>query len=912
MATGKSRTARRRQKKSAKKPLWKKILFGFLIAFLAVGLGGTTVFAYYIATAPKLDIDKLDVPYASEFYNMDGELFADIYDENRTKIQYDDLPDVLIDAVIATEDARFFEHSGIDLRRIGGAIKANIQHGFGSEGASTITQQVVENMFLTPEKTIKLKVQEQWLALQLEREFSKEEILEMYLNKIFYGSNAYGVAKAAEVYFGKDDLHELTLLEAAMLAGLPQRPTAYNPFENPDLMEERVDTVLDLMVRHGKITEKEADEARSIDVSSVLTDKKPKSYPYDAFVSRAEEELEEKLEGVDIHTAGLKIYTTLDNDIQEHVEFLLTDSEENPIPYPDEDLQAGMVVLDTKTGAVRAIGGGRDRESKGFNYATNDTGRQPGSTFKPIISYGPAIEYEKWSTYHQINDDAPYDFGGDDPIRNWNRQYQGWMSARYALAQSLNVPAVKTLEEVGLDRAKTFAEGLGIKFHEDKILIGDAIGGTETNTTPLQLAGAYSAFGNEGIYTEPYTVVKVEFPDGSIVDLKPESEAVMSDYTAYMVTDMLKSVLSSGTGTNANIPDLPVAGKTGTTNVKGKSGANNSWFSGYTTNFTIAVWTGYDENNRIIEDTQIPHALFKNTMTEISKDIETADFVKPESVVEVEIEKGSNPPALPSDHTPKENIVTELFVKGTEPSTVSETFDQLDPVSNLTAVYNEANESIDVNWDYNKGEGDISFEIAYKIDDGGLKELTTTQEQSVSITEVEYGSTYTIQVTAVDNDNDVKSDPQTANVTVSEDEDEEDEEDLPAVEGLEATYNEANSSIKASWQYNGPPAQFEVDINGQTQTVQSNTVQINGATPGTTYTIAVTPVADGKRGEQKSTSITVESNETEQPDNNGSNGNNEDQDENDDDGDNDEEDDADNEDEQTEVQDESEDEEEAS
>src|SRR5699024_7054515 len=383
---------------------------------------------------------------------------------------------------------------------------------------STITQQVVENMFLTPEKTIKLKVQEQWLALQLEREFSKEEILEMYLNKIFYGSNAYGVAKAAEVYFGKDDLHELTLLEAAMLAGLPQRPTAYNPFENPDLMEERVDTVLDLMVRHGKITEKEADEARSIDVSSVLTDKKPKSYPYDAFVSRAEEELEEKLEGVDIHTAGLKIYTTLDNDIQEHVEFLLTDSEENPIPYPDEDLQAGMVVLDTKTGAVRAIGGGRDRESKGFNYATNDTGRQPGSTFKPIISYGPAIEYEKWSTYHQINDDAPYDFGGDDPIRNWNRQYQGWMSARYALARSLNVPAVKTLEEVGLDHAKTFAEGLGIKFHEDKILIGDAIGGTETNTTPLQLAGAYSAFGNEGIYTEPYTVVKVEFPDGSIVD----------------------------------------------------------------------------------------------------------------------------------------------------------------------------------------------------------------------------------------------------------------------------------------------------------------------------------------------------------------------------------------------------------
>src|SRR5690625_3335241 len=251
-----------------------------MVICLVIGIGVGIVFGYYIATAPKLDIDELDVPYASEFYNKDGELFADIYDENRTKIQYDDLPDVLIDAVIATEDARFFEHSGIDLRRIGGAIKANIQHGFGSEGASTITQQVVENMFLTPEKTIKLKVQEQWLALQLEREFSKEEILEMYLNKIFYGNNAYGVGKAAEVYFGIEDLHDLTLVQAAMLAGLPQRPSAYNPFENPELMEGRVDTVLTLMVRHGKITEQEANDARSIDVATVLTDKKPATLPY--------------------------------------------------------------------------------------------------------------------------------------------------------------------------------------------------------------------------------------------------------------------------------------------------------------------------------------------------------------------------------------------------------------------------------------------------------------------------------------------------------------------------------------------------------------------------------------------------------------------------------------------------------
>src|SRR5699024_6525048 len=222
------------------------------------------------------------------------------FEENRTKIEYDDIPDVLIDAVVATEDSRFFEHSGIDVRRIGGAIKANITRGFGAEGASTITQQVVENMFLTPEKSIKLKVQEQWLALKLEREFTKEQILEMYLNKIFYGNNAYGVAKASEVYFGKEDLHDLTLIESAMLAGLPQRPTAYNPFENPELMQERVQTVLKLMVRHGKITQEEADEANAIDVASVLTDKKPNTTPYNAFVQKVNDELNRKLDGVDI------------------------------------------------------------------------------------------------------------------------------------------------------------------------------------------------------------------------------------------------------------------------------------------------------------------------------------------------------------------------------------------------------------------------------------------------------------------------------------------------------------------------------------------------------------------------------------------------------------------------------------
>src|SRR5699024_5959567 len=701
----------------------------------------------------------------------------------------------------------FFEHSGIDVRRIGGAIKANITRGFGAEGASTITQQVVENMFLTPEKSIKLKVQEQWLALKLEREFTKEQILEMYLNKIFYGSDAYGVAKASEVYFGKEDLHDLTLLEAAMLAGLPQRPNAYNPFQNPELMEKRVDTVLNLMVRHNKISQKEADEAREQNVEDVLTDKKPETIPHDAFITQAEKELEEKLTDIDVHTAGLKIYTTLDTDAQEHVEFLMSDSDNNSVSYPDDELLAGMSVVDTQTGAIRAIGGSRDQDvAFGSNYAI-EANRQAGSTVKPIVAYGPAIEYEKWSTYHQIDDDAPYDIGNAS-IPNWNRQYQGKMSIRYALEQSLNVPALKTLEEIGTNKARPFAENLGLEFDGDELEIQDAIGTANSNASPLQLAGAFSAFGNEGIYTEPYAVTKVEFPDSSVVDLTPESEAVMSDYTAYMVTDMLKGVLTSGTGTNANIPELPVAGKTGSTNPQGKSGVNNSWFAGYTTNYSIAIWTGYQKNDQILESTQIPHALFTNTMREISKDVETADFEKPDSVVEVDIVKGSNPPAIPSGNTSSDNIVTELFVKGTEPTNVSEDVDKLDSVSNLSASYNEDDESIDASWSYDD-EADVSFEVSYKVDDGDYQSLTTTEDTEVNISSLEDGGTYTIQVIAVSNeDNSLKSAAETASVIINE----EDDEDIPAVEGLTATYNESNQSLDVTWQYNGPSAEFEVTI----------------------------------------------------------------------------------------------------
>ncbi|WP_405101881.1 transglycosylase domain-containing protein [Oceanobacillus sp. FSL H7-0719] len=872
-----SRTVRRKQKKQTKKPKWKKILLILLFIGLLAGISVGAVGIYWIATAPDLDPEKLSIPLSSQLYDQNGELFATPAIENREQVKYEELPQVLIDAVTATEDVRFFEHSGIDLRRIGGAVIANIKDGFGSQGASTITQQVVENFFLSNEKKIKLKVQEQWLSLKLEREYSKEEILEMYLNKIFYGNNSYGVVAAAKSYFGVTDLNDLTLAQAAILAGLPQRPTAYNPFRDPELTAGRMDTVLKLMVRHGKISEEEAEEARQVDIPAMLVESEADPTPYEAFIDQVDKEISEKVEGVNMYTDGLKIHTTIDTDAQERVEFLLTDSESNPIPYPDDKLQGAIVVLDTKTGGIAALGGQRNSTGpKDYNYATARR-FQPGSAIKPIYVYGPAIEYNDMSTYHQINDDKPFPIAGTDKtIKNITQTYSGWVTARTALSLSLNVPAVKLIEEVGYDNAKEFGAKLGIQV-PDNLMLTDAIGGAETQVSPLDMAGAFRAFGNEGIYNEPYAVTSIEFPDGSTVDLRPESEAAMKDSTAYMVTDMMKSVMTNGTWTGGSLNGLPVAGKTGTTNLDDGS-AGDRWFTGYTTNYTIAAWVGNylnDEGKRIGLPDSVPSTIsqqmFRETLTHISQGLETPDFVKPDSVVEVAVEKGSNPAKLASEYTPASEKITELFVKGTEPTKTSEKFDKLESVTDLKAEYNEDSNAINVDWNYD-GDRDVSFKVSASVNGGSMQELSTTEDNTIEISEVEPGGEYTIQVVVISNDSDsLTSEAASTSVKVPDDEEEEPEE-MPAVSGLTADYLADQGLIDVSWKYNGPPAAFEVTVNGQTQTVQSEGIEISGNfTPGKTYTINVVPIGrkdeyDGVKGPAQSVDISIPAAEEPEPD----------------------------------------------
>lgn len=793
---------REQQKKLQKKPLktWiKRIAIAVLIIGVVGLVSGAGLFAIYASSAPELDEELLKDPISSEFYDMNGELFATVGAENRTYVEYEEIPDEMVDAILATEDVRFFDHFGIDIWRLGSAVIANVRHGFGSQGASTITQQVVKNSFLSNDKKLKRKAQEAWLAIQLEKHYEKEEIFEMYFNKVLMSGTIYGFGTAAKSFFGKE-LSELELDEIALLAGIPQSPNNYNPYRNPERAQKRRDLVLDLMVQHGKITEKEAEEAKAIDVTSrLLPDEERQSISgskYNAFLDVVLSELEEKGDGEAL-AEGIKVYTTLDPKAQTVVEETMN----NSANFPTESIQSGVSVIDTKTGEIRAIGGGRNYGSeRGFNFAYDLTTRSPGSTIKPLLDYGPAIENLKWSTGQTIVDERMTYTGSDKVITNWDNKYLGRMTVRAALYQSRNVPAVKTLKEVGTENAKQFISKLGI--NAENIYESDAIGGGNITLTPIQMSASYAAFGNNGIYNEPTAIKQIVYRDGSKKSYKTDPVVAMEDYTAYMVTDILRDVLSTkpgASGSAANVSGLDIAGKTGTTNYDANefeqydlpsSSVPDSWFAGYTTNYSIAIWSGYSKRSEPIttwDERRLPQTLFKTIMSQISANVETANFTKPSSVVEATIEVGSNPLKLASEYTPKELRQTELFVKGTEPTQVSEEYEQLelDTPSNLQATYNEAGASVDLTWEFNQqleGDTKVSYEVAMKVDNGQPLVVATTKNKQTSVPNIEPGRNYTFSVTAVSDT--VRSEAATVSIFI------ENKVDVPEVEDPDGDFGE--------------------------------------------------------------------------------------------------------------------------
>jgi len=726
---------KRSKNKKSSSPLWKKAILGILILIAAIIIGGMGLFAYYVSSAPDVTEADLTDTVSSTLLDSEGNEFLTLAGEDRELVTENDVPQVLKKAITAIEDQRFYTHIGIDPIRIAGAVVANVTDGFASEGGSTITQQLIKlSVFSTgtEDQTLKRKAQEAWLSLQLERDYSKDQILTFYINKVYMSDNKYGMGTASEYYFGKP-IAELTLPEAALLAGMPQAPNAYNPITNPEDATKRRNLVLDMMLETEAITASEAQEAKSVDVSEGLVNhsgEETNQLVFDPYVKEVLAEVERKT-NLDPYTSGLTIHTNLDMDAQQRL-YDVVNSDEY-VTIEDEDIQTGVSLVDVNTGQLKALGGARNQEVQlGTNYAT-ELKRSVGSNIKPLSAYGPAIEYLKYSTYEQVVDE-PYTFDDGTPINNYDNNYEGQISLRRALVDSRNVPTTKIYKDVPTNQVDEFLTNIGI---DTSTLNPELDGLVESNgftgnITPVTLSGAYATFANGGTYTEPYTVSKIVLADGEEIDLQPESTKAMADSTAYMITDMLKDVASNNS-TRVGLNGIPQAGKTGTTNYEDEkkqeydipdNGVPDKWYSGYTTNYALSVWVGkndyYDSIDNSGSERLLPQQIYQALMSYVSESVESSDWKKPSSVVEVAIEKGSMPAKLAGPDTPTDKIVTELFVKGTEPTAVAEKVPEkeskkdekesieLKVPSGLTATYNQETDALSIKWNAYSQKG-ISY-----------------------------------------------------------------------------------------------------------------------------------------------------------------------------------------------------------
>lgn len=607
------------RKTTALKVLKYGLIAGLTLIISAV-LAGGSLFAYYVSSAPKLSESKLSSTNSSLIYDSSGNLIADLGSEKRESVTADNIPLNLVNAITSIEDKRFFKHRGIDVYRILGAAFNNFTSS-STQGGSTLDQQLIKLAYFSTsesDQTLKRKAQEAWLALQMERKYTKEEILTFYINKVYMGNGNYGMLTAAKSYYGKD-LKDLSIAQLALLAGIPQAPSQYDPYTNPDAAQSRRDIVLAEMYEDGNITKGEYDTAVATPVTDglqTLTETSSYDAYLDNYIKEVIEEVSDKT-GQDIYSAGLKVYTNVDTDVQQYLWNVY--NTDYYVSYPDSDLQVASTIIDVTNGNVIAQLGSRNQDTS-VSLGTNQsvlTDRDWGSTMKPITDYAPAIENGIYtSTAATTNDSKYYWPGTSTQIYNWDRQYYGTMTIQTAIQQSRNVPAVKALEAVGLDAAKEFLEGLGIYYPQ--LYYSNAISSSTSDSdekygaSSEKMAAAYAAFANGGIYYEPQYINKIEFNDGTTQTYSSSGTRAMKETTAYMMTSMLKTVLTYGTGTEAAISGVYQAGKTGTSNysddeleeIEESTGIYNSvvgtmapdeLFVGYTTQYSMAVWTGYKD-----------------------------------------------------------------------------------------------------------------------------------------------------------------------------------------------------------------------------------------------------------------------------------------------------------------------------
>ena len=668
------RESRKNYRQSLPKPLWRRILKWTFLGVFLILVAGVGLFAYYAKDAPNISRADLESGGSSGLYNTNGKFIMSLGTEKRLYVKDSKDLQLLKDAIVSVEDKRFYRDKlGIDPIRIAGSMLTNAKSKSISAGGSTITQQLVKlTKFSTAasQRTLRRKAQEAWLAMRVQREYSHDEILEFYINKVYMNYGNTGIGTAANYYYGKK-IGDLDLAQTAMLAGMPNRPTVYNPYTYPEYAKYRRNIVLKAMLNNKKISQEQYDEARKESIKKGLKPHNQRKQSNlrkinDPYVKEAIAEVRAK--GFDPFRDNLKITINMDQKAQKKLYQLANSGQ---VPFTNDKMQIGASVVDPSNGHVVAILGGRHLPSSvqlGLDRAVQTT-RSTGSSIKPVLDYGPAIEYLNWSTAKML-DDSKYVYPGTNvQLYDWDNKYDGMMTMRHALEQSRNVPAVKTLREVGVKRAAKFAGKMDINVPKDSGL-SVAIG---ANASSLQMAGAFSAFATMGIYHKPQFVSKIETPDGLTRNYDSEGIRVMSKATAYMITDMLKGVIKHGSGTNAQIRGLYHAGKTGSVKYSEQDLARypayaatpkDSWFVGYTPSYSIGVWTGYDnlKDGTISGIGQQSAQLFyKNMMTYLMRNKENVDWQKPDSVIRAKIAKNSNPPEVSSTGE------WQLFVRGHSP-----------------------------------------------------------------------------------------------------------------------------------------------------------------------------------------------------------------------------------------------------
>ncbi|MFZ5942489.1 MAG: PBP1A family penicillin-binding protein [Bacillota bacterium] len=681
----------RKQERKQKLNIYRVMILIVLLLVFIFGGAGIGFVAGAIKNMPNIESDKIeDYAITSNVFDNKGNKVDELHGaENRIPVKLDQISPHVKEALLAIEDQRFEKHPGVDLYRLAGAMVANFKSGRVVQGGSTITQQLAGLAMLDrTEKSYKRKIQEAVIAIKFERDYSKDEILEFYLNRVYFGHGAYGIEAASQTYFGKS-AKDLNVQESAMLAGVIQNPYKHSPILHPEAAKNRRAVVLNAMVDFGKLSQEDANKLKSTSIEINRKTLAKAEYKYQSFVDHVIEQAIEVLDLKDndtkmLYSEGYNIYTTLDQTVQKKMQEVYSKPENFPTGKKDLLIQSAMVVLDPHSGEIKGIVGGRNQEGKrNFNRATQAL-RQPGSAIKPLVVYGPALE--KGYSPATVLDDYPEPYSTYEGVwapKNYNNRYRGLVSMRTGIQWSINTVAVKMLKQIGVPEGFRFAENLGVSTlvpsgKQNDMGLAIALGGLTKGLSPLELTAAYGTFANKGVYVEPHVITRIEDKNGNVIwEHKTKKRVVMSEETAFLMSSMLETVVQAGTGTKAKLPNRSVAGKTGTT-----SDNKDAWFIGYTPELVGVVWLGYDEPqemSNVIGGGNDAGPIWKAVMEVAHQNLPPSRFERPAGIVDIAVDYKSG--LLPSELTPPEFVVTEQFNKNFIPTEISNVWvqAQIDP-----------------------------------------------------------------------------------------------------------------------------------------------------------------------------------------------------------------------------------------